>query len=154
MVRAALLASILVLAGCASVSDIDTSQLEPACAQACTARYSECLGKFTLFPIQAQHQCTDAMHLCAPSPQRTPVLYQAGASARGRRFAATHAECVFVNGQKKEGVREIVGDIRNQAVRLGRRADDIAGAALFLASPAAHYVHGVVLPVDGGYLAR
>ena len=33
-------------------------------------------------------------------------------------------------------------------------ADDIAGAALFLASPAAHYVHGVVLPVDGGYLAR
>ncbi|EIF32125.1 hypothetical protein BCh11DRAFT_07706 [Burkholderia sp. Ch1-1] len=72
MVRAALLASILVLAGCASVSDIDTSQLEPACAQACTARYSECLGKFTLFPIQAQHQCTDAMHLCAKScPTRT-----------------------------------------------------------------------------------
>jgi FMN-dependent oxidoreductase (nitrilotriacetate monooxygenase family) len=41
----------------------------------------------------------DAMHLCAPSPQRTPVLYQAGSSTRGRQFAATHAECVFVNGQ-------------------------------------------------------
>jgi alkanesulfonate monooxygenase SsuD/methylene tetrahydromethanopterin reductase-like flavin-dependent oxidoreductase (luciferase family) len=67
----------------------------------------------------------DAMHLCAPSPQRTPVLYQAGSSARGRRFAATHAECVFVNGQKKETVKEIVDDIRAQAVQLGRRGDDV-----------------------------
>ena len=48
----------------------------------------------------------DAMHLSEPSPQRTPVLYQAGSSARGSRFAATHAECVFVNGQSKAGVRE------------------------------------------------
>ena len=67
----------------------------------------------------------DAMHLCAPSPQRTPVLYQAGSSARGRRFAATHAECVFINGQKMDGVKEIVGDIRCQAVQLGRAADDV-----------------------------
>ena len=27
---------------------------------------------------------------------------------------------------------------------------DIGGAAVFLASPAADYVHGVTLPVDGG----
>ena len=31
---------------------------------------------------------------------------------------------------------------------------DIAGAAVFLASPAARYIHGVILPVDGGWLAR
>jgi len=38
----------------------------------------------------------------------------------------------------------------------GRWGDpgDIGGAAVFLASAAADYVHGIVLPVDGGWLAR
>jgi 2-dehydro-3-deoxy-D-gluconate 5-dehydrogenase len=38
----------------------------------------------------------------------------------------------------------------------GRWADpaDIAGAIVFLSSPAADYVHGVTLPVDGGWLGR
>jgi len=37
---------------------------------------------------------------------------------------------------------------------LGRWAhpDDIAGAAVFLCSPAARFITGAVLPVDGGYL--
>ncbi|MEP7764356.1 SDR family oxidoreductase [Sanguibacter sp. 25GB23B1] len=33
-------------------------------------------------------------------------------------------------------------------------ASDIAGAVLFLSSPAADYVNGAILPVDGGWLAR
>ena len=32
--------------------------------------------------------------------------------------------------------------------------EDLAGAAVFLASPASDYVHGIILPVDGGWLAR
>ncbi len=67
----------------------------------------------------------DAMHLAEPSPQRTPVLYQAGSSPRGRRFAAEHAECVFLNGQSVAGVKAIVDDIRALAVAAGRRAEDI-----------------------------
>ncbi|MCP2089333.1 UNVERIFIED_ORG: hypothetical protein J2Y81_005420 [Paraburkholderia sediminicola] len=55
---------IVFLAGCASTSDIDTGKFDPDCAHSCSANYSECLGKFTLFPLMAQHQCTDAMKLC------------------------------------------------------------------------------------------
>ena len=50
----------------------------------------------------------DAIHLCEPSPQRTPVLFQAGASKRGRDFAARHAECVFINGPSKKVIGGIV----------------------------------------------
>jgi 2-deoxy-D-gluconate 3-dehydrogenase len=32
--------------------------------------------------------------------------------------------------------------------------EDVAGAFVFLASAASDYVHGIVLPVDGGWLAR
>jgi 2-deoxy-D-gluconate 3-dehydrogenase len=49
---------------------------------------------------------------------------------------------------------------RNQAI-VGRipagrwgGAEDLAGATVFLASSAADYVHGVVLPVDGGWMGR
>ncbi len=56
-----------------------------------------------------------AMHLCEPSPQRTPVLYQAGASERGRTFAGRHAECVFVNGTTPSVVAELVADLRARA---------------------------------------
>ncbi len=56
-----------------------------------------------------------AIHLCEPSPQRTPVLYQAGASDRGRTFAGRHAECVFVNGTTRAIVAGIVADLRARA---------------------------------------
>ena len=56
-----------------------------------------------------------AAHLCEPSPQRTPVLYQAGASERGRRFAGRHAECVFVNGTTPSAVAALVAALRAQA---------------------------------------
>jgi long-chain alkane monooxygenase len=57
----------------------------------------------------------DTIPLWEPSPQRTPVLYQAGASNRGRIFAAQHAECIFVNGSTRANVRRIVDDLRRRA---------------------------------------
>ena len=46
---------------------------------------------------------------------------------------------------------EILGRI--PAGRWGAPAD-LGGAVVFLSSPAANYVHGITLPVDGGWLAR
>ncbi|MBL6457325.1 LLM class flavin-dependent oxidoreductase [Belnapia sp. T6] len=50
--------------------------------------------------------------LVEPSPQRTPVLYQAGASDRGRAFAARHAECVFVNFGRPADIARLTADLR------------------------------------------
>jgi len=67
----------------------------------------------------------DAIHLCEPSPQRTPVLYQAGASGRGRRFAARHAECVFINGPSPQVIAPIVADLRRLTAEAGRDPADL-----------------------------
>ena len=69
-----------------------------------------------------------AIHLVEPSPQRTPVLYQAGASDRGRAFAARHAECVFLNASTKGNVRRLVADLRARAAP--RRLRIFVGATL------------------------
>lgn len=53
------------------------------------------------------------------------MLYQAGASPRGREFAARHAECVFVTGPNPEVVGEYVRDIREKARRFGRDPRDL-----------------------------
>jgi FMN-dependent oxidoreductase (nitrilotriacetate monooxygenase family) len=58
--------------------------------------------------------------LCEPSPQRTPVLYQAGASSRGRNFAATHAEGIFTTGTRPEVLRPSIVDTRARAEAAGR----------------------------------
>jgi FMN-dependent oxidoreductase (nitrilotriacetate monooxygenase family) len=71
----------------------------------------------------------DGYHLSEPSPQRTPVLFQAGASARGSRFAGEHAECVFIMGQGREGVRKQVAAIRAAAAQAGR---DPAAVKVFM----------------------
>lgn len=67
MKRILLAVALCAIAGCASTSGIDMTKVDSKCGQTCSANYSECLGKFTFFPIQAQHQCTDAMKLCAQS---------------------------------------------------------------------------------------
>ncbi len=59
-------------------------------------------------------------HLSEPSPQRTPVLYQAGASGPGKAFAALHAECVFVAAPTKTLLKAYVKEIRTLAAAAGR----------------------------------
>jgi FMN-dependent oxidoreductase (nitrilotriacetate monooxygenase family) len=65
-------------------------------------------------------------HGCEPSPQRTPVLYQAGSSDRGREFAARHAEAVFVSQPTAEAVESYVDDIQSRLREHGRDPDSVA----------------------------
>ena len=67
----------------------------------------------------------EGYHLAEPSPQRTPVLYQAGTSGRGRAFAGRHAECVFISARDKATARASVRAIREEAARCGRRPEDV-----------------------------
>jgi alkanesulfonate monooxygenase len=71
------------------------------------------------------HYNLDAIHLCEPSPQRTPVLYQAGSSPKGRTFAARHAECVFLSGPSPKAIAPRVADIRRLAAGDGRDPAEI-----------------------------
>ena len=64
-------------------------------------------------------------HLAEPSPQRTPVLFQAGSSGRGQRFAARHAECVFIMASDPEAARRTSRQLREAVAAAGRRPDDI-----------------------------
>lgn len=64
-------------------------------------------------------------HLSEPSVQRTPVIYQAGTSERGREFAARHAECIFVGGPTPERIRFYLNDIRERAAKHGRNTENI-----------------------------
>lgn len=59
-------------------------------------------------------------HYAEPSPQRTPLLYQAGSSGRGKDFAARHAECVFLSAPSPGIVKRDVADGRRRAALLGR----------------------------------
>ena len=67
----------------------------------------------------------EGYHLCEPSPQRTPVLFQAGASERGLGFAGQHAECVFISGQNKAATRAQVDKVRAAATAAGRDGDAV-----------------------------
>ena len=61
----------------------------------------------------------------SPSIQRTPVLFQAGASPKGTEFATRHAEAMFIGADNPEKLKIQVEKIRAQTVAQGRHADDI-----------------------------
>ncbi|WP_179998200.1 LLM class flavin-dependent oxidoreductase [Acinetobacter sp. YH12239] len=56
----------------------------------------------------------------SPSVQRTPVLYQAGASPKGLQFATRHAEAMFIGGDTAEKIASQTQKIRQLAHSQGR----------------------------------
>jgi len=74
---------------------------------------------------QGPYYQSEGYHLSEPSAQRTPVLYQAGTSGRGRQFAGRHAECIFINATDKAAAAKTSRTLRAEAVAAGRRPEDI-----------------------------
>jgi alkanesulfonate monooxygenase SsuD/methylene tetrahydromethanopterin reductase-like flavin-dependent oxidoreductase (luciferase family) len=60
-----------------------------------------------------------------PSPQRTPLLFQAGQSGAGKSFAARHAEAVFVTARNPSEMAGTIREMRALAVKEGRDPYDI-----------------------------
>lgn len=59
-------------------------------------------------------------HICEPSPQRTPLIYQAGSSGPGMEFAAKHAEVIFIAAHKPVVAKKHVDTARAGAEKAGR----------------------------------
>ena len=83
-------------------------------------------GVFTdpakVHPIEhhGKHFDVPGIHLSEPSVQRTPVIYQAGASPRGIAFAAENAEAIFVGAPTVPQLAATVTKIRDALEAAGR----------------------------------
>jgi FMN-dependent oxidoreductase (nitrilotriacetate monooxygenase family) len=90
-----------------------------------------------------RHYTVPGIHLCEPSPQRTPFLYQAGASPRGMAFAARHAEATFVSGPSIKVVKRYVDDTRAAVRAAGRDGDALLvyAQALIVTAPSSEEAH-------------
>ena len=84
--------------------------------RACTPTRRRCTRSTT----QGRYFNVPGAHLVEPSPQRTPVLFQAGTSTAGREFAARNAELVFASDPRPDVLRANVDDIRRRAAGHGR----------------------------------
>ena len=72
-----------------------------------------------------EHFTVPGFHLCEPSPQRTPVLFQAGSSSRGMEFGGKHAEAVFIQGTSVNGAKRTVAKLRQAVADAGRDPRDV-----------------------------
>ena len=68
-----------------------------------------------------------------PSPQHRPAFVQAGASPRGRAFAARNADSIIAIANGPEGMKAFRDDVRAKAVEAGRDPDEIK--VLFCVTP-------------------
>ena len=69
-------------------------------------------------------------HICQPSPQRTPLLLQAGTSKAGKTFAAKHAEAIFVAGHSPSVVSKNIAEVRALAKDFGREPGNVKFLAM------------------------
>lgn len=92
-----------------------------------------------------------------PSPQRRPVIIQAGASGRGRDFAAQHAEVIFAIQPFVEGAAAYYADVKARMAQYGRPPEAckiLFGVQPFVAESEAaarekQSLHNSLVPLEG-----
>lgn len=66
-----------------------------------------------------------AYHQTHPSPQRTPVIFQAGASKSGIEFAGKHGEAIYTDIPTMPAMAEYIKNVRASAASFGRDPYDV-----------------------------
>jgi FMN-dependent oxidoreductase (nitrilotriacetate monooxygenase family) len=74
---------------------------------------------------KGERYAVEGPHLVSPSPQRTPVLFQAGSSKAGTSFAAAHAEAQFLGAPTPELATAAIENVRRLLRQQGRSAEDL-----------------------------
>jgi alkanesulfonate monooxygenase SsuD/methylene tetrahydromethanopterin reductase-like flavin-dependent oxidoreductase (luciferase family) len=69
---------------------------------------------------EGKYHRMNGTHQTHPSPQRTPLLFQAGASKAGIAFASKHAEGIFFTAPTLEAAKKFSSSIRSKAAEDGR----------------------------------
>lgn len=77
---------------------------------------------------EGERYSVEGPHFVAPSPQRTPTLFQAGASPAGQAFSARNAEGVYINSPDPASAHRLISETRKLAAEYGRDPSDITFA--------------------------
>ncbi|KAI8937135.1 hypothetical protein NX059_006349 [Plenodomus lindquistii] len=85
---------------------------------------------------KSEHYSVEGPHTVEPSPQRAPVIFQAGASGPGIEFAGKHAEGCFLISGTPEAAKKKIEQITAAAKAAGRNPDDM------------HFIEGIT-PIVG-----
>jgi FMN-dependent oxidoreductase (nitrilotriacetate monooxygenase family) len=70
-------------------------------------------------------------HMVQPTTQRSPLLFQAGSSPRGMKFASRHAEVAFLGSQSPQAAAGDVEMIKKFVLEAGRQAGDLLAIVMF-----------------------
>lgn len=74
---------------------------------------------------RGERYSVEGFNLMQPSPQRVPLLAQAGGSPAGLDFASKHAELMFLSAYTPETIAAQISAVRAQARQHGRQDGDI-----------------------------
>jgi FMN-dependent oxidoreductase (nitrilotriacetate monooxygenase family) len=117
--------------------------------------------KLRKFEYSGKHVSTRGPLTVPASPQGRPIIMQAGASDRGRSFAARWAEAVFSQEYSLVHMRAYYDDVKRRALEFGRSPDDcrifsqvtvFVGETEAIARAKSDYVNGLMS--DGAAISK